>query len=139
MSRFIGGVPPAGYTGSGPVKPSGPRGPIKPRPEPGKPAPSTGVRGRGPVSTQPVRPRGSQPGKPLPPKSGGRGPVSTQPVRGPVSTRPVRGSQPGKPAPSTKQIAALNKRIDADIMREKARALKFKEMIAKKKAAAKKK
>ena len=64
MSRFIGGVPPAGYTGSGPVKPSGPRGPIKPRPEPGKPAPSTGVRGRGPVSTQPVR--GSQPGKPAP-------------------------------------------------------------------------
>jgi hypothetical protein len=32
MSRFIGGVPPAGYTGSGPVKPPGPRGPIKPKP-----------------------------------------------------------------------------------------------------------
>jgi hypothetical protein len=110
MSRFIGGVPPAGYTGSGPVKPPGPRGPIKPKP--GTKAP-------------PVR--GSQPGKPAH-STGGRG--TTQPV----PTRPT-----GKPAHSTKQIAALNKRIDADIMREKARALKFKEMIAKKKAAAKKK
>jgi hypothetical protein len=54
MSRFIGGVPPAGYTGSGPVKPPGPRGPIKPKPgtkappvrgsQPGKPAHSTGGR-----------------------------------------------------------------------------------------------
>jgi hypothetical protein len=66
MSRFIGGKPPAGYTGSGPVKP-----------KPGKPAPSTGGRGRGPVSTQPVR--GSQPGKPAP-STGGRGPVTTKPV-----------------------------------------------------------
>ena len=99
MSRFVGGQAPAGYTGSGPVKPpTGTRGPIKPKP--GKPGPSTGGRG------------------------------TTQPV----PTRPT-----GKPGPSTKQIAALNKRIDADIMREKARALKFKEMIAKKKAAAKKK
>jgi hypothetical protein len=48
MSRFLDGKPPAGYTGSGPVKPpTGPRGPIKPKP--GKPAPSTG--GRGPVTT----------------------------------------------------------------------------------------
>ena len=68
MSRFIGGKPPAGYTGSGPVKsPTGPRGPIKPKP--GTKAPSTG--GRGPVTTKPVRPRGSQPGKPVPPKGKG--------------------------------------------------------------------
>ena len=120
MSRFIGGVPPAGYTGSGPVKPpTGTRGPIKPKP--GKPGPSTG--GRGTTQPVPTRPTG-KPG----PSTGGRG--TTQPV----PTRPT-----GKPGPSTKQIAALNKRIDADIMREKARALKFKEMIAKKKAAAKKK
>ena len=55
MSRFVGGQAPAGYTGSGPVKPpTGTRGPIKPKP--GKPAPSTG--GRGPVTTKPVRPKG---------------------------------------------------------------------------------
>ncbi len=56
MSRFVGGKPPAGYTGSGPVKPpSGSGGgskPIKPS-KPSKPTRGSGNKGTGGPSSGP--------------------------------------------------------------------------------------